>query len=129
MHWQDSLGQVFFRRPACYYGGQLRELPEPDLREFRPLLCKGILFDEASCRMVLQQKKLFQAPPSPVRLGCSTTTNSHAYDVFISGVALMIASSTWLADLAALKRKEDAQWLINNSIVVHVGSQPLWLAR
>ena len=27
--------------------------PEPDLREFRPLLYKGILFDEASRQMVL----------------------------------------------------------------------------
>ena len=43
--------------------------PEPDLREFRPLKHKGILFDEASCQMVLQQKLLFQAPPMPVRLG------------------------------------------------------------
>ena len=58
--------------------------PEPDLREFRALDHKGILFDEASCVMVLQQKKLFQSPPTPVRLGCSTT-NCHAYDVFISG--------------------------------------------
>ena len=100
--------------------------PEPDLREFRPLLHKGILFDEASCKMVLQQKKLFQAPPTPVRLGCSTT-NCHAYDVFVSGVGLMIASNTWLADLAAIKREEDRQWLEANSIVVDVGTVPLWL--
>ena len=100
--------------------------PEPDLREYRPLVHKCILFDEASCNMVLQQNKLFQAPPTPVRLGCSTT-NCHAYDVFISGVGLMIASNTWNADLASLKRNEDRQWLIDNSIVVNVGSKPLWL--
>ncbi len=87
----------------------------------------GILFDEASCQMVLQQKLLFQAPPMPVRLGCSTT-NCHAYDVFISGAGLMIASNTWKTDLAALKRDEDRQWLVDNSIVVDVGSTPLWLA-
>ena len=87
----------------------------------------GILFDEASCTMVLQQEKLFQAPPTPVRLGCSTT-NCHAYDVFISGVGLMSASNTCLADLAALKRVEDRQWLVQNSIVVDVGSSPLWVA-
>ena len=101
--------------------------PEPDLREFRPLLHKGILFDEASCQMVLQQKKLFQAPPSPVRLGCSTTI-CHAYDVFISGVGLMTAFNTWNAGLATLQRDEDRQWLVDNSIVVDVGSTPLWLA-
>ena len=90
------------------------------------MLHKGILFDEASCQMVLQQKKQFQAPPSPVRLGCSTTS-WHAYDVFISGVGLMIASNSWNADLATLNRDEDRQWLIDNSIVVNVGSTPLRL--
>ena len=90
--------------------------PEPDLQEFRPLVHKGILFDEA----------LVQAPPTPVRLGCSTTT-CHAYDVFISAVALMIASNTWLSDLEAVKRREDAQSLTDTSIVVNVGSQPLWV--
>ena len=91
--------------------------PEPDLRELRPLYHKGILFDEASCVMVLKQKKLFQAPPTPVLLGCSTT-NCHSYDVFVSGIALMIASNTWLSELEALERDEDKQWLKANSIVV-----------
>ena len=102
--------------------------PEPDLREFKPLFHKGILFDEASCQMVLQQMTLFQAPPSPVRLGCSTT-NCHAYDVFISGVGLMIASNTWKADLAALQQDEDRQWLVDNTFVDDVGSTSLWLPR
>ena len=102
--------------------------PEPDLREFRPLLHKGLLFDEASCQMVLQQKKLFQAPPTPVRLGCSTT-NCNAYDVFVSGVGLMVASNTWLADLAAIKREEDREWLVANRMFVDVGTVPLWVRR
>ena len=63
-----------------------------------------------------------------VRLGCSTT-NCHAYDVFVSGVAMMIASNTWRSELEALKRDEDRQLLKDNSIVVEVGSQPLWLER
>ena len=59
-------------------------------------------------------------------MGCSTT-NCHAYDVFVSGVAMMIASNTWVSELKALKRVEDRKWLEDNSIVVNVGSQPLWL--
>ncbi len=102
--------------------------PEPDLRDFRPSTHKAILFDDASAEMVLRQKKLFQAPPTAVRLGCSTT-NCHAYDVFVSGVAMIIASNTWKSDLAQLGRKEDAEWLKKNSIVVEVGSQPLWVER
>ena len=100
--------------------------PEPDLREFRPLYHKGILFDEATCELVLKQKKLFQAPAVDVKLG-SSTTNCFAYDVFVSGIAMIIASNTWHDDLAALERPSDRRWLIANSIVVDVGSTPLWV--
>jgi len=102
--------------------------PEPDLRDFRPLLHRGILFDQATAEMVLRQRKLFQAPAVDVRLGCSTR-NCHAYDVFVSGVAMMIASNTWESELKALTRVEDRKWLEDNSIVVTVGSLPLWLER
>ena len=61
----------------------------------------------------------------PVRLGMSTT-NCHAYSVFVSGVGLMIASNTWLAELKELKREEDREWLSTNSVLVHVDS-PLFL--
>ena len=94
------------------------------MREFKNH--KGILFDEATCSMVLAQKKLFQAPAVYVRLGCSTT-NCHAYDVFVSGVALMISSNTWVTEHAALKREADRNWIANNSILVDVGSEPLWV--
>ena len=100
--------------------------PEPDLREFRPLQHKGILFDEAPAEMVLRQKKLFQSPASKCRLGCSVT-NCHAYDVYVSGVAMMIASNTWETELKELKRDEDRAWLKANSIVVKVGKQPLFI--
>ena len=100
--------------------------PEPDLREFRPLQHKGILFDEAPAEMVLRQKKLFQSPASKCRLGCSVT-NCHAYDVYVSGVAMMIASNTWDSELKELKRDEDRAWLKANSIVVKVGTQPLFI--
>ena len=99
--------------------------PEPDLREFRPMLHKGILIDEASAEMVLRQKKLFQAPPVDCRMGASNT-NCHAYDVYVSGVAMMIASNTWESEVAALKRHEDRDWLRDNSMVVDVGKEPLW---
>ena len=78
--------------------------------------------------MVLRQKKLFQGPPTLVRLGCSTT-NCHAYDVFVSGVAMMIASNNWKADLQALKKVEDRAWLENNCVFVDVGTSPLWISR
>ena len=102
--------------------------PEPDLREFKPLLHKGILFDEANANMVLRQRKLFQAPPTSVRLGCSTT-NCFAYDVFVSVVAMIIAWNTWVSDVKRLKKLEDHRWLRDNAIVVEVGDRPLWKER
>ena len=39
-----------------------------------------------------------------------STTNCHAYNVFVSGAGLMIASNTWLSGLDELKG-EDKDWL------------------
>ena len=99
--------------------------PEPDPRDLRALWHKGILFDEASCDMVLRQKKLFQGPAVPVALGMSTT-NCHAYSVFVSGIGLMIASNTWMSELEGLEREEDREWRMANSVVLQVES-PLWI--
>ena len=51
------------------------------------------------------RKKLPQAPSTKCRLGCSKT-NCHAYDVFVSGVAMMIAPNTWQSEPAALESVE-----------------------
>ena len=101
--------------------------PEPDLRELDPEIHKGILFDEASATMVLAQRRLFQAPPCWVDLGCSTT-NCHKYQVFLSGMMLIVASNTWTQQLAQLEHAGDRQWLGANAYVVHV-REPLWEQR
>ena len=60
-----------FGNPELVLEVNYASCPEPDLREFKPLLHKGILFGEANAKMVLRQRKLFQAPPTSVRLGAS----------------------------------------------------------
>ena len=55
-----------------------------------------------------------------------STTNCHAYSVFVSGVGLMIASNTWMSELEELQREEDREWLMANSVLVKVDS-PLFL--
>ena len=99
--------------------------PEPDLRKYTPGIHEGILFDEASCSLVLKQKKLFQSPPVPVELGCSTT-NCHAYSVWVHGRQLMICSNTWVGDLQGLQRAEDREWLGKNSILLDVRDEPMY---
>ena len=55
-----------------------------------------------------------------------STTNCHAYSVFVSGVGLMIASNTWMTELEDLQRQGDRDWLMANSVLMKVDS-PLWI--
>ena len=98
--------------------------PEPNLKEYDHELHDLILFDECSAETVLRQKKLFQAPLSPISLGQSTT-GCFAYDVWVYAKLLVVASNVWLAELQAL-RKADHDWLVVNSVLIDV-QEPLWL--
>ena len=99
--------------------------PEPDLRAYDPFKHKAVLFDEASPAMVISQKKLFQCPPVPVSLGMSTT-NCHAYSIFVSGCRFVICSNTWVEDVGRMQKDGDKEWLAANSIVADIGSTRLW---
>ena len=98
---------------------------EPDLRKFNWLKHKIILLDEASPEMVINQKLLMQGPPCLVKLGCSTT-NCHAYDVFVSGIMLVICSNTWAEDVEALEKKGDREWIYDNQVYYNTGRQKLF---
>ena len=97
---------------------------EPDLRGFDPCVHNAILFDEATPLLVLSQRRLFQSPPCMIDLGCSTT-NCHKYQIFVSGVMMMICSNTWCAQVKELDHEGDMEWLQANSVLVHV-REPLW---
>ena len=73
--------------------------------------------------MGLQQNKLFQCPNADVQLGCSTT-NCHSYSVYVSGVAMIIASNDWSALVRDLPKEEDRDWLAMNSFVETI-TEPL----
>ena len=115
-----------FGDPDSVFECNCAQCPEPDLRLFRPMVHKGILFDEATPKMVIAQKKLFQAPPCDVTLGMSVT-NCHSYRVFVSGIGLMICSNTWDELVAKMDIDADREWLQDNSIVVNVGTRKLWV--
>ena len=101
---------------------------EPDLRKFNWLKHKIILLDEASPKMVILQKLLMQGPPCLVKLGQSTT-NCHAYDVFVSGIMLIICSNTWAEDVEALPKRGDRDWIYENQVYYNTGDEPLWLTE
>jgi hypothetical protein len=99
--------------------------PEPDLRLLKAHH-KVVLLDEASPQMILKQKLLIQGPPDFVSLGCSTT-NCHAYQVFVSGIQFVICSNKWISEVADLDCVEDREWLHENSIVLDVGNNPMYI--
>ena len=66
-------------------------------------------------------KKLFQCPAVEISLGGSTT-NCHAYDVWVHGCALMIASNKWDEQVAQLPVEKDEELLRDNAIVLRVPS-------
>ena len=96
---------------------------EPDLRPFRHFKHKHILFDEATPELVLNQKKLFQAPNCFIQMGASTT-NCHAYTVYVSGTGLIVCANTWMERLRCLS-PADQEWLESNSFAAHI-AEPLF---
>ena len=98
--------------------------PEPDLRLLKAHH-KVILLDEASPEMVLKQKLLIQAPDF-VTLGCNTT-NCHSYQVFVNGIQFLICSNKWITEVEELACVEDREWLRDNSIVLDVGSELMFI--
>ena len=78
-----------------------------------------ILFDEATCELVLRNKKLFQAPASFVQLGCSTT-KCHTYEHWLHQTAMVITSNTRPMDKLLLRSDADREWLDANSVVLQV---------
>ena len=98
---------------------------EPDLRKFNWLKHKIILLDEASPQMVINQKLLMQCPPCLVKLGQSST-NCHAYDVFVSGIMMIICSNTWASDVENLRKKGDRDWIMENQVYYNTGREPLF---
>ena len=121
-------GETIFRRslspdPDRFLEVDCAGTEYPDLKDWRNLHVEFVLFDEASCEMVLRYKKLFQASASWTVCG-SSRTNVHAYKIWAHRVRLIVASIRWMEE----KRKlsvEDATWLNTNSVYVPV-EEPLF---
>ena len=127
---KSKTGKTYFTKwmlgaPDRVFETNCASCPEPELRDFNALYHQIILFDEAAPQMVIKQKKLFQAPPCFVELGCSTT-NCHAYRVLLTGIRLVICSNGWSEEVAAMRSQADRDWLHDNSIVLNVHGTPMF---
>ena len=110
--------------PAAFLDIDCTGTTEPQMRDYRPSVHKFVLFDEASAELVIRQKRLFQASTSWVNMSQSTT-NCHAYSVWVHGVHMIVCTNKWTSELLKLPA-EDAIWLQQNSVHVLVDS-PLWV--
>ena len=91
---------------------------DPPLRAFSRSKHRLILFDEASTHMVLKNKRLFQAPNTPVIVG-SSPTNALAYSVYLGDTLLVVCSNDWEQELATLPAGQ-RDWLVGNMVFVSV---------
>ena len=128
---KSKTGKTYFTKwmmgnPDRVFETNCASCPEPELRDFKALYHQVILFDEASPALVIAQKKLFQAPPCFVELGCSTT-NCHSYKVLVSGIRLVICSNGWSEAVASMSSQADKDWLNDNSFVLNVKGEAMYV--
>jgi hypothetical protein len=89
----------------------------PPLRGFCDTVHKLIVFDEASVRMVLDNRLLFQAPNDHVQVGTSPT-NKDVYSVYLHYCHCVVTSNTWKRQMDTLQKEapEDWDWISANSV-------------
>ena len=97
---------------------------DPDLRDFDVSVHDLLLFDEMAAKYIILHKKLFQAPPAMLTLG-NSSTNCHAYSVWVYQKLLVVSTNRWDAELMQLP-SVDADWLNANAVVIRVVA-PLWV--
>lgn len=124
----SGLGKTQYAKSLVAEGRALElnmaSAPEPDLKDYNPDVHDLILFDECPAKIILRQKKVFQAPAVKVSLAASVT-GCYAYSVWLHQKLLVVCSNVWHHELRLLPL-EDRDWLLSNSLV-HTVEKPLWM--
>ena len=84
-----------------------------------------VFWDECKVQLVLDNRKLFQCPPTWVQLGFSPTGRD-VYNVWLNDAVMAIGSNSWAEQVDALGCATDKEWLEKNTVVVHVASK-MWI--
>jgi hypothetical protein len=120
---------VFARMTLTPAGKEFYELncagdAELDLRGVQPHKHGLVIFDEISPVQVLRQKKVFQAGPTEIQLGQSSTS-VYGYSKWFYKMRMVCCSNVWTSVMRALP-KDDADWLEKNSVHI-LRHQPLFM--
>ena len=118
---KSEFGRQIFRRTLTV---ECANVEEPRLLECSPDKFDAIAFEEASWRMAVRNKALFQAGTNVVFLGQSRC-QEHSYPLLLHAVPLVIMTNDWLQG-ATESDVELVSWCRANSVVVNV-SEPLWV--
>ena len=125
----SRVGKSAFARALCPPGKSVYEVnaaagTDLDFRGFLYGRDGLVLVDEVVPAQVVKERKLFQASPSVVQLGCSAT-NMHSYNVFLHGVRIVLCSNEWSSSLRDVTA-ESRDWLAKNCVHVKC-DQELWI--
>ena len=88
-------------------------------------LHKIIFWDECNVKLILDNRKLFQCPPTMIALGISPTGRD-VYHVWLNDLVMAVGSNSWTEQVDALPRASDKAWLRKNTVYVKV-SEPMWV--
>jgi hypothetical protein len=98
---------------------------ELNLRGVQPLRHGLIIFDEISPVQVIRQKKVFQAGPTEIQLGASSTS-MFCYSKWLYKMRMVCCSNVWSSVLRHLPH-DDHDWLVKNSIHI-IRNEPLFIS-
>ena len=87
---------------------------------FDPEVHECIFWDEASPRLIADNRKVFQHPLVYVEIGHSPTAQ-HVKRVWLNDAVSIIASNDWEEELAKLSA-DAREWVLTNAVVVKVTS-------
>ena len=93
------------------------------LAGFDALYHECLLWDEASPKLVVKNRKVFQHPACWVDLGHSPA-GAHVVHVFLNDSCSVIATNSWHEEVEKLTQTEQ-DWLAANAVVLDV-QRPLW---
>ena len=97
----------------------------PNLRGHDADLHDCVLFDEGSMSMVLNNRKVFQAPACWIDFGHSPTGRD-VYRVFLGDSVLVISTNKWSEEFAALTQESSRNWISQNQVLVNV-TEPMFV--
>ena len=120
LHGPTGLGKTEYVRSFFPVGGLLElncaDMQSVCLNGFDVKTHQAILWDEASAKLVVKNRKLFQHPLQWVDIGHSPT-GQHVKRYWLNDCVSFVASNHWFSDLLLLS-DDDRNWLEGNTVVV-----------